>query len=93
MSPNDRVAQLYPQALGSIFPAFWDSQSYGGNIQTRLIWGIYIKTHNVAYLLKLRALEPENQPLLVNGSEIIFASKQRLDKHVLAATDKHETRE
>jgi hypothetical protein len=36
MSPSDRVAQLYPQAPGSLFVAFYDSQGYGGAILTRL---------------------------------------------------------
>jgi hypothetical protein len=30
MSPSDRVAQLYPQALGSLFIAFYNLQGYGG---------------------------------------------------------------
>jgi hypothetical protein len=29
------MAQLYPQALGSFFVAFYDSQGYGGGIRTR----------------------------------------------------------
>jgi hypothetical protein len=36
MSPSDRVAQLYPQASGSLFVAFYYSQGYGGGILTRL---------------------------------------------------------
>jgi hypothetical protein len=36
MSPSDRVALLYPQAPGSIFAAFCDSQDYGRGIQTHL---------------------------------------------------------
>jgi hypothetical protein len=36
MLRGDRAAQLYPQALGSLFVAFYDSQSYGGDILTRL---------------------------------------------------------
>jgi hypothetical protein len=43
----------------------------------------------VAYLLKARTAEPEKQLLLANGSEITFYSRQRLGKHVPAATDKH----
>jgi hypothetical protein len=39
MSPNDRVAQLYPQALRSLFFAFHDSQGYGGGILIRLHMG------------------------------------------------------
>jgi hypothetical protein len=36
ISPSDRVAQLYPQALGSLFIAFYVSQGYGGSILTYL---------------------------------------------------------
>jgi hypothetical protein len=36
MSPSDRVAQLYPQALGSLFVTFHNSQGYGGGILTCL---------------------------------------------------------
>jgi hypothetical protein len=36
MSPSDRVAQLYSQALCSLFIAFYDSQGYGESIRTRL---------------------------------------------------------
>jgi hypothetical protein len=36
MSPSDSVARLYPQALGSLIVAFYDSQGYGGGILTHL---------------------------------------------------------
>jgi hypothetical protein len=36
ISPRNRVAQLYPQALGSLFVASYDSQGCGGGIRTRL---------------------------------------------------------
>jgi hypothetical protein len=36
ISPRNRVAQLYPQTLGSIFVASYDSHGYGGGIRTRL---------------------------------------------------------
>jgi hypothetical protein len=45
----------------------------------------------VAYLRKARTVEPEKQPLLVNGSETIFVSRQRHGKHVPAETDTHAT--
>jgi hypothetical protein len=35
ISPRNRVAQLYSQALGSLFIASYDSQGYGGGIRTR----------------------------------------------------------
>jgi hypothetical protein len=36
ISPRNKVAQLYPRALGSLFVASYDSQGYGGDILTRL---------------------------------------------------------
>jgi hypothetical protein len=36
LSPRNRVAQLYPKAPSSLFVASYDSQGYGGGIQTRL---------------------------------------------------------
>jgi hypothetical protein len=36
ISPRNRVAQLYPQALCSLFVASYDSHGYGGGIRTRL---------------------------------------------------------
>jgi hypothetical protein len=35
-SPRNRMAQLYPQALGSVFIALYDSQGYDGGTGTRL---------------------------------------------------------
>jgi hypothetical protein len=42
-SPRDRVAQLYPQALGSLFVVFYNSQGYGGGIRSRLHPGFDLK--------------------------------------------------
>jgi hypothetical protein len=36
ISPRNKVHQLYPHALGSIFVAPYDSQGYGGSIRPRL---------------------------------------------------------
>jgi hypothetical protein len=36
ISPRNRVAQLYPRALGSRFITSYDSQSYGGGMRTHL---------------------------------------------------------
>jgi hypothetical protein len=33
ISSRNRVAQSYPQALGSLFVAYYDSQGYGGGIR------------------------------------------------------------
>jgi hypothetical protein len=39
ISPRNRVARLYPQALGSLFVASYDSQGYGGGIRPLLHTG------------------------------------------------------
>jgi hypothetical protein len=39
MFPSDRMAQLHPQTLGSIFVAFCDLQDYGGSILVCLHMG------------------------------------------------------
>jgi flagellar basal body P-ring protein FlgI len=41
LSLRNRVAQLYPQALGSLFVASYDSHGYGGGIRPRLHTGTY----------------------------------------------------
>jgi hypothetical protein len=51
------------------------------------------KQHTVVYLLKAGTVEPEKQPLLANGSETTFISKQRLGKYVPATTNIHATTE
>jgi hypothetical protein len=48
---------------------------------------IYIVEH----LLRARTVEPEKQPLLANGPETTFVSRQRLGKDVPAAVDTHVT--
>jgi hypothetical protein len=53
----------------------------------------YLVLYIVAYLLKARTVEPEAQPLLANGSETTFVSRQWLGKHVPVATDMHAIRE
>jgi hypothetical protein len=40
ISPRNRVAQLYPQTLGHLFIASYDSHGYGGGIVTALHTGI-----------------------------------------------------
>jgi hypothetical protein len=42
ISPRNRVAQLYPRALGSLSVVSYDSQGYGGGILSRLHtgWGV-----------------------------------------------------
>jgi hypothetical protein len=40
ISPRNRVARLYPQALGSLSVSSYDSQGYGGGIRPRLHTGL-----------------------------------------------------
>jgi hypothetical protein len=53
------------------------------------MWGGGIVIYIVAYLLKASTVESEKQPLLANGSETTFVSRQRLGKQVSGATDNH----
>jgi hypothetical protein len=51
MSPSYRVVQLYSQALGSLFAAYYDLKGFGGGILTRLYAGrklitVYKTTHH-----------------------------------------------
>jgi hypothetical protein len=53
--PKNRVAWLYPQALGSLFVASYDSQRYGGGIRPRLHTGlssIRLEFINLNYMLQ-----------------------------------------
>jgi hypothetical protein len=47
ISPRNRVARLYPQALGSLIVASYDWQGYGGGIRLRhhtgYIEGFYVR--------------------------------------------------
>jgi hypothetical protein len=40
VSPGNRLAQLYPQAQGSLFVVSYDAQGYGGGIRLRLHTGV-----------------------------------------------------
>jgi hypothetical protein len=50
--PRNRIAQLYPQALGSLFVASYDSQGYGGGIGPRLHTGCIALKSKQCYLNK-----------------------------------------
>jgi hypothetical protein len=57
------MAQLYPQALGSLFIASYDSQVYGGGIRPRLHTGL-----NCQLLLVFRYIASDltRRPLTMN---------------------------
>jgi hypothetical protein len=73
ISPRNRAAQLYPQAVGSRFFASYDSQGYVGGIRTRLHTGSLFTTRLVSSLYKLGADNTSivvgvfTDPLLRNG--------------------------
>jgi hypothetical protein len=63
ISPRNRVAQLYPRALGSLYVVFYDSQGYSGGIVTFIIPGgtgsyiyIYIAFRNRMVLSKVKSM-------------------------------------
>jgi hypothetical protein len=64
ISPMNRVAQLCPQTLGSLFVASYDSQGYGGGIRTRLHAG--------------EARTPQKTPL--PKSSIVASRRYRMDR-------------
>jgi hypothetical protein len=49
ISPRNRVAQLYPRALGSLYVASCDSQGYGESILTRLDIGFFFTSRTRSY--------------------------------------------
>jgi hypothetical protein len=60
MSPRNRVAQLFPWALGSLYVVFYDTRGYGGGILTRLHKGPYLY-NLVNYILKLIVIRIETE--------------------------------
>jgi hypothetical protein len=62
ISPRNRVAQLYPWALGSLFVASYDSQGSGGGILTRLHTGQFIQSRSHS--------TTNNQSVLVSGAHL-----------------------
>jgi hypothetical protein len=62
ISPRNRVAQLYPQALGYLFVASYNLQGYGGGIRTRLHAGMSVSS--VSHLLKRMLCQLKREHLL-----------------------------
>jgi hypothetical protein len=73
MSPRNRVAQFYPQALGSLFVPSYDSHGYGGGIRPRLHTGcstrLYIRGVITVY-------EDRSDDLKSNVITVPFVRKQ-----------------
>jgi hypothetical protein len=56
ISLRNRVAQLYPKALGSLFVASYHSQGYGWGIRARLHAGCFWTLSIVLFCLKRRTI-------------------------------------
>jgi hypothetical protein len=65
MSPSDRLAQIYPWALGSLSVASYDSQSYCGGILTRLHMGTML-------LQRVRISKPLSKATTNNRCNILI---------------------
>jgi hypothetical protein len=65
VSLRNRVTRLYPQALGSLYVASYDSQGYGGGIRNRLHAGS-LCLHLCLHLLKT-AFSELNRRHLIEG--------------------------
>jgi hypothetical protein len=70
MSPTDRVTQLHPQAPGSIFVTFYDSQGYGGGTLTRLHMGTKVLLLNFIYNVNL-CRTPSDRLLELSAKKVI----------------------
>jgi hypothetical protein len=67
ISPRNRVVQLYPQALCSLFVASYDSQGYGGSIRSRLhTWENFSILKQVVYIVTTGL-----QKFIFRGSQIV----------------------
>jgi hypothetical protein len=86
----DLITLLYSWSLNNILSTY-NGKYFELATTNNLINLSYLSSQNnfVAYLLKARTVAPEKQPLLANGAETTFVSRQRLGKHVPAATDTH----
>jgi hypothetical protein len=59
ISLRNRVAQLYPQALGSLFVTSYNSEGYGGGIPTCLHVWIQVSKVKVKASLRLTVSQPD----------------------------------
>jgi hypothetical protein len=71
--PSNRVAQLYPHAMGSLFVASYDSQGYDGGIRTRLHAGItdYTRSGTIENTASNSTSIVARGPLPSNGSSTV----------------------
>jgi hypothetical protein len=81
ISPRNRVAHLYPQALGSFFVTFYDSQGYGGGIWTRLHAGNLWRLE-FFYIIYRNSVHTSQETYYISTTKpnrlMVFAERRRL---------------
>jgi hypothetical protein len=70
ISPGTKVTRLYPQALGSLFVASYDSQRYDGGILTRFSGGC--PTFPVGLRSIASARKPSTVPVLLRVHSLLW---------------------
>jgi hypothetical protein len=66
ISPTDMATQLYPQARGFLFVAFYDLQGYGGGIVTHLHMGYF----KLFYYLHGQTDENQETPFWIRNNVV-----------------------
>jgi hypothetical protein len=83
ISQRNRVAQIYPEALGSLFVASYDSLGYGGGIRTRLHMGLIqpeFNLHNALQETHSVSITTANRLMLF--TEIIAVYRENHMEHI-----------
>jgi hypothetical protein len=62
VSPRNRVARLYPQALGSLFVPSYDSQGYSGGIRPASTWDSSVWVEKIVFTIYIPVI---NMPIAV----------------------------
>jgi hypothetical protein len=86
ITPRKRVAQVYPQALGSDFVASYDSQGYGGGIQILLRAGGPV-TNSTWPCLDSFITETRHRPHWKHSFQELYICLRVCCGHQLAATE------
>jgi hypothetical protein len=79
ISSRNRVVQVYPQALGSLFVASCDSQGYGGGIRPRL--HTWVTIFRAAFSLNRLGMDPIEDSVSSRSSllrNVFIATETRL---------------
>jgi hypothetical protein len=85
ISPRNRVAKLYPRALGSLFVASYDSQGYGGGILTLLHTGHWEAMSINSYKMNCDQSKSKggNRKICSKYCDEIYAEWSMIETHAL----------